>query len=181
MNLPNKLTILRIFLVPIFLIFLLYPFLGQSISRFISVIIFIIAALTDALDGHIARKYNLITNFGKLMDPLADKLLVCSALIALVQLGRISSIVAIIIIGREFLITGFRLIALEENIVIAASNWGKLKTISQMVMIPFKILFFKNNLLGIIGNILVYLSVILAIISAVDYIVKNINVIKNCQ
>ena len=134
MNLPNKLTILRTLMIPVFLFFLLTDCAGDY-SKWIAVVVFILASLTDFLDGHIARKYNLVTNFGKFMDPLADKLLVCSAMIALVGMHRLSSIVAIIIIAREFIISGFRLIASDNGIVIAASYWGKFKTNFQMFMI----------------------------------------------
>ena len=124
MNLPNKLTILRVAMIPFFVLFMLFPVMGEA-DKWIALVLFIVASLTDMLDGHIARKYNLITNFGKFMDPLADKLLVCSALICLVELGRIASWIVIVIIAREFIISGFRLIASDNGVVIAASYWGK--------------------------------------------------------
>ena len=134
MNLPNKLTILRVVMIPFFVLFMVVPLTGEG-DKWIALALFIVASLTDLLDGHIARKYNLITNFGKFMDPLADKLLVCSALICLVELGRIPSWMVIVIIAREFIISGFRLIASDNGVVIAASYWGKFKTTFQMVMI----------------------------------------------
>ena len=124
MNLPNKLTVLRVVLIPFFVAFLLLS-PGNDAFKWVSLAIFIIASLTDMLDGKIARKYNLITDFGKFMDPLADKLLVCSAMICLIELGRIPSWIVVIIIAREFIISGFRLIAADNGRVIAASYWGK--------------------------------------------------------
>lgn len=175
MNLPNKLTILRTLMIPVFLFFLLTDCAGDY-SKWIAVVVFILASLTDFLDGHIARKYNLVTNFGKFMDPLADKLLVCSAMIALVGMHRLSSIVAIIIIAREFIISGFRLIASDNGIVIAASYWGKFKTTFQMLMIIVLIL----NLGGVfdmIGLVLTWIALILTVVSLIDYLVKNKQVI----
>ena len=124
MNLPNKLTMLRVVMIPFFVVFMLVPIAGGT-DKWIALALFIAASLTDMLDGHIARKYHLVTNFGKFMDPLADKLLVCSALICLVDLRRIPSWVVIVIIAREFIISGFRLIASDNGVVIAASYWGK--------------------------------------------------------
>ncbi|MBQ4339728.1 MAG: CDP-diacylglycerol--glycerol-3-phosphate 3-phosphatidyltransferase, partial [Firmicutes bacterium] len=129
MNLPNKLTILRMVLIPVFMIFLMMGF------SYVAAVIFIVASLTDALDGHIARKYNLITNFGKIMDPLADKLLVTAALLCLVQLGHVAAWMVFVILAREFLIVSLRAVAASQGIVIAASKWGKLKTISQMAAV----------------------------------------------
>ena len=134
MNLPNKLTVLRVIMVPFFVFFMLTDAGGEA-NKWIALAIFVVASLTDMLDGKIARKYNLVTNFGKFMDPLADKLLVCSAMIALVGMDRLSSLVAIIIIAREFIISGFRLVASDNGVVIAASYWGKFKTNFQMFMI----------------------------------------------
>ena len=128
MNLPNKLTVLRVILVPFFVLFLLGADYIGPFSPYIALIIFIVASLTDMLDGKIARKYNLVTNFGKFMDPLADKLLVCSALICLVDLKQLPAWMVIVIISREFIISGFRLVASDNGIVIAASYWGKFKT-----------------------------------------------------
>ena len=136
MNLPNKLTILRAIMIPFFLVFL---YMSPGWSKWVALGIFIAASLTDMLDGKIARKYNLVTNFGKFMDPLADKLLVCSALIALSDLKRIPAWIVIVIIARDFIISGFRLIAAEKGIVIAAGWWGKIKTTVQMIMVGFLI------------------------------------------
>lgn len=180
MNLPNKLTILRIIMIPFFLFFLLAGF-GVT-GRYIATAIFCIASFTDTLDGYIARKYNLVTNFGKFMDPLADKLLVCSAMIALIGIEgavvALPNVVVIIIIAREFVITGFRTLAVEQNIVIAAGFWGKLKTICQMAMLIVLLININNVVFMVISYILIYLSLALAIISAVDYIVRNKQVLK---
>ena len=174
MNLPNKLTILRTLMIPVFLFFLLTDCAGDY-SKWIAVVVFILASLTDFLDGHIARKYNLVTNFGKFMDPLADKLLVCSAMIALVGMHRLSSIVAIIIIAREFIISGFRLIASDNGIVIAASYWGKFKTTFQMIGVV--LLIFNIPALSTLTTIIVWIALALTVISLVDYIVKNAGVL----
>ena len=133
MNLPNKLTMLRVLLIPVFVVLLLADFWGKWLD-YLALAVFIIASLTDMLDGMIARKYNLITNFGKFMDPLADKLLVCSAMICLLDLGRIPAWVVIVIIAREFIISGFRLVASDKGVVIAAGYIGKAKTVFQMIM-----------------------------------------------
>ena len=127
MNLPNKLTTFRVILIPFFVFFMLAPNM-TGINHYIAAAIFIVASLTDLLDGKIARKYNLVTNFGKFMDPLADKLLVCSAMICLIQTGQLAAWIVVIIIAREFIISGFRLIASDNGVVIAASYWGKFKT-----------------------------------------------------
>ena len=173
MNLPNKLTLLRICLIPVFVILML-----SQVSNFflISCIIFIIASITDFLDGKIARKYNLVTDFGKFMDPLADKLLVCSALIALVDLDRIPAWVVIIIIAREFIISGFRLIASDNGVVIAASYWGKFKTTFQMIMIILLILNIDYPYSNIVNMVIMYIALALTIISLLDYIIKNYKV-----
>ena len=147
----------------------------EPVNRYVGVVIFCVASFTDYLDGHIARKYNLVTNFGKFMDPLADKLLVSSALICMIELGFLPAWIVIIIISREFIITGFRLIAAEGGLVIAASWWGKIKTVTQMLMIILVLL----GVGGIIGNILIILATVFTVISGVDYIVKNIGVLKN--
>ena len=133
MNLPNKLTILRVIMIPFFIVTLMIDSIPGG--KWIALGLFVIASLTDLLDGKIARKYNLVTNFGKFMDPLADKLLVCSAMIAMIELGRIPYWVVIIIIAREFIISGFRLVASDNGVVIAAGWWGKIKTVVQMIMI----------------------------------------------
>ena len=141
MNTPNKLTVARMILVPFLVVFLLTGWGGEA-NRWICLAIFVAASVTDWFDGHLARKYNLITNFGKFMDPLADKLLVCSAMICMIEVDKLPAWVVIIIIGREFIISGFRLIAAENGIVIAANYWGKFKTVSQMIMIILLILNF---------------------------------------
>ena len=176
MNTPNKLPLFRVVMIPFFVVFMLAP-IGGAAAKWIALAIFIIASLTDALDGYLARRDNLITDFGKFMDPLADKLLVCSALICLVELDKIPCWVVIIIIAREFIISGFRLIAADNGVVIAASYWGKFKTVSQMVMIILLI----ADLGGVfytIGQIFIYLSMALTVISLIDYLIKNRNVIS---
>lgn len=175
MNLPNKLTMFRVILIPVFIIVLMEGIFSEPLNRYIGVAVFCIASFTDYLDGNIARKYNLVTNFGKFMDPLAGKLLVSSALICMIELGMLPAWIVIIIISREFIITGFRLIAVENGVVIAASWWGKIKTVMQMVMIIFVMLGIND----LIGMVLIALATIFTIISGVDYIVKNIGVLKN--
>ena len=177
MNLPNKLTMFRVILIPFFVVFLLAPYISEN-GQYIAVAVFIIASLTDLFDGKIARKYNLVTNFGKFMDPLADKLLVCSALICLVEMDRLAAWIVIVIIAREFIISGFRLIAAEQQIVIAASYWGKFKTTFQMLMIIVLILDFDNVAFQMLGIILTYVSLALTVISLADYLYKNRDVIK---
>lgn len=177
MNLPNKLTIFRVILIPFFVFFMLAPYFPDN-GKYIAVAIFIIASLTDMLDGKIARKYNLVTNFGKFMDPLADKLLVCSAMICLVATGQLASWIVIIIISREFIISGFRLIAADNGIVIAASYWGKFKTVFQMLMIIVLILDIQNAGFQVLGVILTYVALILTVASLIDYIVKNKQILK---
>ena len=171
MNLPNKLTVLRVIMVPFFVFFMLTD-VGGAANKWIALAIFVIASLTDMLDGKIARKYNLVTNFGKFMDPLADKLLVCSALIALVDLNKIAAWVVIIIIAREFIISGFRLVASDNGIVIAANYWGKFKTVSQMAMIMVLIADL-GGVFDLIGQILIWLALALTIISLIDYVWTN--------
>lgn len=175
MNLPNKLTMFRVVLIPLFIVVLMSGLIAEPASRYIAVVIFCVASFTDYLDGHIARKYNLVTNFGKFMDPLADKLLVSAAMICMIELGMLPAWVVIIIISREFIITGFRLIAAEGGLVIAASWWGKIKTVTQMAMIILMLLGVNK----VIGTILVVLATIFTVVSGVDYIVKNISVLKN--
>lgn len=172
MNLANKLTIIRIFLVPVFMIFL---YLDISYSNYIAAAIFIVAALTDTLDGYIARSRNQITSFGKFMDPLADKLLVSAALISLVEMNKLPAWIVVIIIAREFAITGLRVIAASEGITIAASWWGKVKTITQIVAIISLLLNnFPFSKIGLpFDKITVILAVLFTIISGVDYIYKN--------
>ena len=180
MNLPNKLTTFRVILIPFFVFFMLAPDM-TGINNYIAVAIFIVASLTDLLDGKIARKYNLVTNFGKFMDPLADKLLVCSAMICLIQTGQLAAWIVVIIIAREFIISGFRLIASDNGVVIAASYWGKVKTFVQMAMSIFLVFHFQAEVFRIIESILIYASVILTIISLVDYIYKNRGVMKDVR
>ncbi|MBO5449957.1 MAG: CDP-diacylglycerol--glycerol-3-phosphate 3-phosphatidyltransferase [Lachnospiraceae bacterium] len=198
MNLPNKLTLSRVIMVPFFVVFILLvpKFLY---FKWIALAIFIIASLTDLLDGKIARKYNLVTNFGKFTDPLADKLLVCSALIAMSSLGVIPAWITIVIIAREFIISGFRLIAAEKGVVIAASMWGKWKTTFQMVMLCVQMVVMNqyvsvngNNaadglyvvtpfyqVLMMIGSITMYIALILTVVSLIDYLLKNKDVLKD--
>ena len=175
MNLPNKLTTLRVFMIPFFVFFLLYQGGENTTFRMISLVLFIVASLTDLLDGKIARKYNLVTNFGKFMDPLADKLLVCSALICLIELGQLPAWMVIIIISREFIISGFRLVAADNGVVIAASYWGKFKTTFQMAAVILMI--FNIPALTLVKNIVVVIAVALTIISLVDYVAKNIKIL----
>ena len=178
MNLPNKLTVLRVIMIPFFVVSLL-AFHGEvRLLRNLAAAIFIVASLTDMLDGKIARKYNLVTNFGKFMDPLADKLLVCSALICLIELGQLPSWMVIIIVSREFIISGFRLIASDNGVVIAASYWGKFKTTFQMLMVIVLILNVQMPFFQILGKILTYAALILTVVSLIDYIVKNKDVLK---
>ncbi len=175
MNLPNKLTVLRVLLIPFFVLFTLVD-LVPGYSKYIAVLIFIAASLTDLLDGKIARKYNLVTNFGKFMDPLADKLLVCAALICLVSEELLPAWMVIIIISREFIISGFRLVASDNGVVIAASYWGKFKTTFQMLMIIVLLLDF-GGIFDLIGQILIWAALILTVVSLADYLIKNKHVI----
>ena len=177
MNLPNKLTVLRVVMIPFFVAFLLFDITGAA-DKWIALAIFCAASLTDMLDGKIARKYNLVTNFGKFMDPLADKLLVCTAMICLVSMDKLNVIVVLVIIAREFIISGFRLIASDNGVVIAASYWGKFKTVSQMIMVIVLILNIPNPVFSVIGTVLIYVSLALTVISLIDYIVKNKDVLK---
>ncbi|MCI8860249.1 MAG: CDP-diacylglycerol--glycerol-3-phosphate 3-phosphatidyltransferase [Lachnospiraceae bacterium] len=177
MNLPNKLTVLRVILIVPFVVCMLVPSLGET-GMYAAVAIFIIASLTDLLDGKIARKYNLVTNFGKFMDPLADKLLVAAALICLTANGTLAVWISIIIISREFIISGFRLVASDNGIVIAASYWGKFKTTFQMVMIVMLILDYDNNIYQMCAMVVTYAALILTVISLIDYVVKNKAVLR---
>ena len=177
MNLPNKLTIFRVILIPFFIVFLLVPI--TPVDKWIALAIFIIASLTDLLDGKIARKYNLVTNFGKFMDPLADKLLVCSALICLIELERIPSWMVIVIIAREFIISGFRLVASDNGVVIAASYWGKFKTTFQMVAVC--LLIADIPALYLLTRIVLWIAVILTVVSLVDYLIKNKDVMDSVK
>ena len=171
MNLPNKLTILRVILIPFFVVFMLFDITGAA-DKWIALVIFCVASLTDMLDGKIARKYNLVTNFGKFMDPLADKLLVCTALICLTSMNRLNIIVVLVIIAREFIISGFRLVASDNGIVIAASYWGKFKTVSQMALIIVLIMDL-GGVWNVVGTVLTWVALLLTIVSLIDYIAKN--------
>ena len=176
MNLANKLTMLRILMIPVFIAVLVYSKDRDIVYRYIALGIFVMASATDALDGYVARKYNMITDFGKLMDPLADKILVSSALIILIELGNISSWVVSIVIAREFIISGIRLIATEKNIIIAASPLGKLKTVSQMLSVILMLLSIKA--ISLITDLSIWLMCILSVVSLLDYIIKNKKVLS---
>lgn len=176
MNLANKLTMLRILMIPVFIAVLVYSKDRDIVYRYIALGIFVMASATDALDGYVARKYNMITDFGKLMDPLADKILVSSALIILIELGSISSWIVSIVIAREFIISGIRLIATEKNIIIAASPLGKLKTVSQMLSVILMLLSVKA--ISLITDLSIWLMCILSVVSLLDYIIKNKKVLS---
>ncbi len=173
MNLPNKLTLIRVCMVPLFVVLLLADIPGGD---YWACLVFVLACLTDWLDGYLARRQNLITDFGKFMDPIADKLLVCSAMICLSADGRLAAWITIIIIGRELVISGFRLVASDKGTVIAASYWGKFKTTFQMVMIIMLLLNFGGwwNTIAVIVS---WIAVILTVVSLVDYLVKNWHVL----
>lgn len=198
MNLPNKLTIIRMVLILPFVVLLLGGFhqwgwftaiFGGILEYvdFIALAIFIIASLTDLVDGKIARKYNLVTNFGKFMDPLADKLLVCAALICLVEMGRIPAWIVIIIMSREFIISGFRLVASDKGVVIAANYWGKFKTTFQMIMVCLMIA--NNEVIPsairggyqILTDIIMWIALALTVISLIDYVWKNRSVMSDAK
>ena len=174
MNTPNKLTIARMILVPFFVLFILTGWGGDA-NRYICLAIFVVASITDWFDGHLARKNNLVTNFGKFMDPLADKLLVCSALICMIELDRLPAWFVIIIIAGEFIISGFRLIAAENGVVIAANYWGKFKTVFQMTAVV--LLIFNIPALSVLTSAVLWIAVILTVVSLVDYVAKNIKVL----
>ncbi|MDD5804441.1 MAG: CDP-diacylglycerol--glycerol-3-phosphate 3-phosphatidyltransferase [Clostridia bacterium] len=176
MNTPNKLTVARMIMVPFFVLFSLTGWGGDA-NRYICLAIFVVASLTDMLDCHLDRQNILVTNFGLFMDPLADKLLVCSALICMIELDRLPAWIVIIIIAREFIISGFRLIAAENGVVIAANYWGKFKTVSQMIMIILLILNF-GGFFEILTEVFVWLSLALTVISLITYIVQNKSVIS---
>ena len=174
MNLANKLTVFRVILVPFFVFFMLTDYIEHS--RLLALIIFSIATLTDHFDGAVARKYNMVTSFGKFMDPIADKLLVSSALICLTALGEIPAWAVIVIILREFAVSGIRLVAADNGAVIAASPWGKIKTVAQMVMIIIYLLNIPQ--LYLLSQIVMYTAVVLTVVSMIDYLIKNRSVIK---
>ena len=173
MNLPNKLSIARVLCIPVIAVLM---YLGSDGCRIAAGVVFILASLTDLLDGHIARKYNLITDFGKFMDPLADKLLVCSAMICLIELGRLPAWIVIVIISREFIISGFRLVAADNGVVIAASWWGKFKTVFQMAMTILMIA--DIEALRPVTRIVMWIALILTVVSLADYLLKNKGVLK---
>ena len=177
MNLPNKLTIARVIMIPFFLVFLITDFFEAA--RYVALAIFIIASLTDMLDGKIARKYNLVTNFGKFMDPLADKLLVCSAMIAFTGMGIMPAWIVIIIIAREFIISGFRLIAAEKNVVIAAGMSGKIKTTVQMIMCCLLIARLPFNFMRYVEQVFIYAALVLTVYSLIVNLVQNKDVLKD--
>ena len=177
MNTPNKLTIARVIMIPFFVAFLMYDIAGDA-GKWIALVIFIAASITDTLDGYIARKYHLVTNFGKFMDPLADKLLVCSALICFTATGKLAAWITIIIIARESIISGFRLVAADNGIVIAASYWGKFKTVSQMIMIILMIMDIQNGTFQTLITVFIVIAVALTLISLADYIMKNKQVLS---
>jgi len=177
LNLPNKLTVIRVLAIPVFLIFL---YISKGIFRFLPLLIFIGAAVTDAIDGHIARRDNLITDFGKFMDPLADKLLTASAFIAFVEIGYLSSWVVVLIISREFLVSGFRTLAASKGVTIAANPWGKIKTVFQMILIVV-VLMDYTGYIGFVASWitpLVAIVVLLTVTSGATYIYENMDVIK---
>jgi CDP-diacylglycerol--glycerol-3-phosphate 3-phosphatidyltransferase len=180
MNLANRLTIIRIVLVPVFMLFLLVKI---SYGEYIAAAIFIIAALTDSLDGYVARKHNQVTNLGKLMDPIADKLLITSALISLVQMDKISAWIATVIIAREFVVTGLRSVAASDGFVIAASIWGKLKTISQIVAVVAIILDnFPFRYIGVpFDDISIRVAVVLTVFSMIEYLYKARKIFINSK
>ena len=194
MNLPNKLTVLRVLMIPVFVVFMMLSVGDTDITvlraelpesfrmyRYLAFAVFCLASFTDFLDGQIARRCNLVTDFGKFMDPLADKLLVCTAMILLTAEGSLSVLAVILIIAREFIISGFRLVASDNGVVIAASYWGKFKTTFQMLMVI--VIIFNINLqlgwLNILGTILIYVSLVLTVVSLIDYIAKNKDVLKD--
>ena len=175
MNTPNKLTLLRVIMIPFFVVFMLAD-LG-SWSKWAALIVFVVASMTDWLDGYLARRDHLVTDFGKFMDPLADKLLVCSALICLTDMDRIPSWVVIIIISREFIISGFRLIASDNGVVIAANYWGKAKTVCQMIMTIVLIADLGSGVY-LLEQVLIYASLLLTVISLVTYLWQNRKVLS---
>ena len=179
MNLPNKITMFRVFMIPFFVFFMLNDFIQYT--KYIALGIFIVASLSDTLDGYIARKYNLVSNFGKFMDPLADKLLVSSALICFISSPDSKMPVwgVIVIISREFIISGFRLVASDAGVVLAASWWGKIKTVVQMLMSVLLILDLSGDVMYIIDMVFIYAAIALTVISLIDYLVKNWHVMDD--
>ena len=197
MNLPNKLTVLRIILVPFYIFFLLMP--GIQHHYLIALAIFGIASYTDHLDGKIARKYNMITDFGKFADPLADKIMILAALACFIQLGLTNAVVITVVVSREFMVTAIRLVASAKGKVVAANNWGKAKTISQIAAVllvmllqyilelnSMNIIKLRNvadltNVFNIIGEAAIWISVLFTVISGVIYMVQNFEFIKNAK
>ena len=196
MNLPNKLTLLRIIIVPIIVVIPFFRVLNEtilftinnsfsityfSLAQALVLFFFIVASITDYLDGHIARKNNQITEFGKLMDPLADKILVVATLIVLLEWGRMYGWAIILIVAREFLVTGIRQLGVAKGTVIAASYFGKAKTVTQMITIIYLLVFAPNfdSVTGIIGFVLIILATLLTIASGLDYVIKNRNLIQS--
>ena len=178
MTLASKITLVRVAFIPVYMVFMYLSGGQTNVWMWIAFSVFILASVTDFLDGYIARKYNQISDFGKFLDPLADKLLVAAALICFIELGRMPAWIVLIIISREFIISGFRLIASDNGVVIAASYWGKFKTVFQMAMIIVLICDF-GGFFGIIETALIWISLILTVVSLVDYIKKNIGVLKD--
>jgi len=174
----NKITIIRILLIPVLIVFLT---IDIPYHMEIALFVFVIASLTDKLDGYIARKYNLITDLGKFLDPLADKLLVSAALLMFIQLGKIDAWIVFIVLAREFAVTGLRAVAANKNIVIAASQLGKIKTTIQIITIIIILLNnFPFNLVGLhMDSVMVYLTLIITIVSGIDYFLKNLNIFTN--
>ncbi|HYE83921.1 MAG TPA: CDP-diacylglycerol--glycerol-3-phosphate 3-phosphatidyltransferase [Clostridia bacterium] len=172
MNLANKITMIRILMIPVFIVFMLMDFTYHMEA---ALAVFLLASLTDKLDGHIARKYNMITDFGKFMDPLADKLLVTGAFVVLIQLGRIEAWIVFVILAREFAVTGLRSLAAAQNVIIAASNYGKIKTVTQIIAIiilllgnyPFSLIKLPMDI------VMVYATLVITVLSGVDYFAKN--------
>ena len=179
MNLPNKLTIFRVMLIPFFVLCFYMP--AIPFNNVIACVIFCVASITDFLDGYLARRDGLVTNFGKFMDPLADKLLVGAALICLIETGQLPAWAVVIIISREFIISGFRLIASDNGVVIAASYWGKFKTVTQMVMVILMLLNIPGVIFPVITRFVMWAAIILTIVSLIDYIIKNKDVLKDTK
>ena len=181
MNLPNKITLMRVISIPFFIVFMM---LDASWAGYLALAVFVIASLTDFVDGQMARRMNLVTDFGKFMDPLADKMLVAAAMILLVERSVIPAWIVIVIIAREFIVSGFRMLAAEKGKVIAAGWWGKIKTAETMVMLvlvlTFEAIGLRGGIYTIIEQVLIYLALILTIISMIDYLCKNKDVIESC-
>jgi CDP-diacylglycerol--glycerol-3-phosphate 3-phosphatidyltransferase len=175
MNLPNKITVFRVIMIPVFLVLMLWPNIPNG--QIFAAVVFAVASCSDFIDGYLARKYNLVTNFGKFMDPLADKLLVCSALICFVETGLVPAWIVIVIVAREFIISGFRLVASDNGLVLAASYWGKFKTATQMIMCVLFIVNLDHPVINVIEQIFLWVSFALTVISLLDYLIKNRNII----